>query len=518
VGSAGPGGGGGPAAAGAAPITAPATGQRLTDHEYLNVTSDLFGVDVTTDTLSLPLDPKVDGFRNAASALLPSDVRIEGYSNLAASVVGKVDWSKQLAQAGMAACADFSPACEAAFFATIGRRLFRRPLNAEQLGRFTPIFNAVQQGGDTFVMATSLVASAMLQSPEFLYRLETAGSQIDDFEMATRLSFLLWNSTPDDALLDAAAQSQLATSAGRNAQVARMLTDPRVQRALRDYVDDWLGAGDLLRTSRDTSLFPLFTGPLAADMREEVQRLFARVVWQDDVDLLSVFTSDRTMITPALAMLYGLPAPATPGFSEVSLAQVPARLGLLTQAGILTVTSVGAVGSSIVDRGAFLARTILCRSIPDPPIGVPDLPPPQKGLSERDRLAMHAQNPVCGGCHNQIDPLGTAFETYDAIGALQTADQLGNKLTGAGAVTLAGKNVPYSSTRDFINALSTDPEVGSCAVHKMVQYAYARPMIAADEPMIAALTADFEKGGRHYKAFLTELAEGDWTRMGGAPQ
>src|SRR2546421_211780 len=165
--------GGGPTAPG---VIAPATGQRLTDRQYLNVITDLFAIDATPDTASLPLDPKVDGFRNAASALLPSDVRVEGYAGLAAAVAGKVDWG-------------------------------------------------------------------------------------------TRLAFLLWNSSPDDALLDAAAHAQLATASGVHAQVTRMLADPRARRALRDYVDDWLDASKLPSTGRDSDLFPQFNPALAADMR-----------------------------------------------------------------------------------------------------------------------------------------------------------------------------------------------------------------------------------------------------------
>src|SRR5438045_7030127 len=247
---------------------APASGPRLTDPQDLNVATDLFGVDVSADIVNMPLDSKLEGFRNAAAALLPSDLRIEGYASLARAVAGKVDWAQQLGRAGV--CADFSDACRRAFFTAIGRRLFRRPLSADQMARYAPLFVAVAKEGDPFPVAVALAVEAMLQSPEFLYRLE--GATIDDFAVATRLSFLLWNSTPDDALLDVAARG-LGVPA-LHAEVTRLLADPRAQRALRDYVDDWLDADYLLRTSRDSMLFPQFSPALAADMREEIHRLF----------------------------------------------------------------------------------------------------------------------------------------------------------------------------------------------------------------------------------------------------
>jgi hypothetical protein len=324
---------------------------------------------------------------------------------------------------------------------------------------------------------------------------------------------------PDDALLDAAAQSQLSAGPALHAQVERMLADPRAQRALRDYVDDWLNADTLLRTSRDTTLFPQFTGALAADMREEIQLLFQRVAWEEDADLFEVFTSEQTMVTPALAALYGLPPPAAPGFSAQNLAQVPTRQGLLTQAGILTATSVGSQGSSIVDRGVFMARTILCRQIPDPPANVvTDLPPPAQGLSERDTLAQHRTAATCATCHDQLDTLGVGFEMYNAIGALQTVDQAGNKLTGAGTLTIGGKPIAYSNVREYVAAVSSAPELSGCLVHKMLQYALARPLVPADGPALTDLTTRFDQGGHHYRAFLASLAEAASMRIGGVPQ
>lgn len=502
----------GPAAASASP----ATGQRLTDRQYLNIVADLFAIDASADALAMPLDPKLEGFRNAASSLLPSDVRIEGYAQLARVITGKVDWTALLARERL--CAGATETCRRDFLTTVGRRLFRRPLGPGELARFTALFDAVAKEGDPFPVAAALVVSAMLQSPEFLYRLEKSGGPVDDFELATRLSFLLWNSSPDDALLDAAARSQLAAGPALRAQITRMLADPRARRALRDYVDDWLDADKLLRTSRDPALFPQFSGALAADMREEIHRLFERVVWQDDGDLVEVLRAERTMVTPALARLYGLPAsPAAgaAGFTEQDLSRVPTRAGLLTQAGILTLTSVGGPGSSIVDRGVFVLRNFLCRPMPEPPNNVPELPPADAGKSERDLLAQHRADPACGACHNQFDPLGIALEAYDAIGAVQARDHAGNPLTGAGTLTVGDQEVPFTNVREFAAALSRSPELGGCLARKVVQYAFARPLADADEALLAELTAHFARGGHRYRGFLAALAEGAWTRSGG---
>jgi hypothetical protein len=489
---------------------APSTGQRLTDRQYLNVVADLFAVDASADMVDMPLDPELEGFRNAAASLLPSDLRIEGYATLARAVAAKVDWAGLLARNHL--CADFNDGCRRDFFAVLGRRLFRRPLTPEQVARFAPIFDVVANEGDPFPVAAGLVVTAMLQSPELLYRLEPGGA-VDDLALATRLSFLLWNSAPDDALLDAAAHG--LSGRAFDAQVTRMLADDRARRALRDYVDDWLEADRLLRTSRDPMLFPQFSGALAADMREEIHRLFARVVWQDDGDLVGVLRAEHTMVTPALARLYGLtPSPAD-GFAEQDLGQTPTRYGLLTQAGILTVTSVGGPGSSIVDRGLFVMRNFLCRTTPDPPSNVPDLPSADSGKSERDRLAQHRADPACAACHTQFDPLGLAFEQYDAIGALQTMDQAGNRLTGAGSLTVDGQEVPYTNVREFVAALTRSADVGGCLARKVVQYAFARPLAGADEPILAEVSAQFARGGQRYRGLLAGLAGGAWIRTPG---
>jgi hypothetical protein len=495
-----------------APAAAPATGQRLTDRQFVNVVSDVFGVDVSNEIATMPLDPKIEGFRNAAAALLPSDLRIEGYATLASTIAGKVDWAGLLGKSGL--CADFTDQCQHDFIATIGRRLFRRPLGDAQIARFGGIFVAVKAEGEPFAVAAGLAATALLQSPEFLYRLEKA-DKVDDFDVATRLAFLIWNSAPDDGLLDAAAKSQLATSAGLGTEVNRLLADPKAHRALRDYVDDWLDAERLLRTSRDTDRFPQFTGALAADMREEIHKLFERVVWQDDADLTDVLRADHTMVSPALAALYGLPAGSGMGFSDQSLAGNPNRQGLLTQPGILTLTSVGGAGSSIVDRGAFVLRNLLCIQIPEPPSNVPELPAAGKGLSERDRLAQHRSDPACGACHNQIDPLGLAFETYDAIGRYQTMDEVGNKLTGAGTLKVGNDDVAYSNMREFVAALSRSPALATCMVRKVAQYTFARPLGDADDKVITDLAAQFGAGSHRYKALLTAMTESAWTRTAG---
>jgi hypothetical protein len=493
-----------------APPAAPASGQRLTDRQFANITTDVFGVDVSNEIANLPLDPKVEGFRNAAVALLPSDLRIEGYASLASQVVGKVDWAKQTGT-----CADFSDKCQRDFVAGLGRRLFRRPLTDVQIGRFAGLFALVKGEGDPFTVAAGLVANSMIQSPEFLYRLEKPGGKVDDFDLATRLSFLLWNSAPDDALLDAAGRSELGTADAVKTQVTRMLADPRAKRALRDFIDDWLDAERLLRTSRDTDRFPQFTGALASEMRDEIHHLFERVVWQDDADITNVLRADRTTISPALAALYGLPAGTGTTATEQNLAGNPNRQGLLTSPGILTLTSVGGAGSSIVDRGAFMLRNLLCIPIPEPPSNVPELPAAAKGLSERNRLAQHRSDPVCGSCHNQIDPLGLAFETYDAIGRFQTMDESGNALTGMGSLKVGDKDVPYSNMREFVAALSQSPALSTCIVRKVAQYTFARPLGTADDDVVKSLSGRFAEGKSRYQTLLTALTESQWARTAG---
>jgi hypothetical protein len=230
---------------------------------------------------------------------------------------------------------------------------------------------------------------------------------------------------------------------------------------------------------------------------------------------VDVLRSEQTALTPALARLYGLPVPAAAGFAEQDLRSVPTRTGLLTQAGILTLTSVGGPGSSIVDRGVFVLRNFLCTPIPEPPNNVPELPAGDSGKSERDRLAEHRADPACAACHDQFDPLGIALEAYDAVGALQTRDAAGNALTGAGVLRVGDRQVPFANIREFVAALTSSADVGACLARKVVQYAFARPLDGADEPLVAALAARFGKSNHRYRAFLAGLAEEAWIRSPG---
>ena len=505
------GGGSGVAPPPATASAAPATGQRLTDRQYLNVVADVLGVDATTEAGALPLDSKLEGFRNAATALLPSDLRIEGYASLSVAIVGRIDWAQRLARDG--GCAELTEKCQRDFLSALGRRLFRRPLGEAQLARLGAIFAAVKKEGDPFAVAAALATRAMLQSPELLYRLESP--RVDGFDLATRLSFLLWNSAPDDVLLDAAARGQLATPAGVHAQIGRMLDDPRARRALRDYVDDWLDADKLGRPGAIRSASRSSTPPSPPTCARRCTGCSRGWSGRRTAICSELLRSERTAVSPALARIYGLPAPAGPGFAEQSLAGVPTRIGLLTQAGILTVTSVGGAGSSIVDRGVFAAQHPLPAAARAAEQRARVARRRQRQERSAHRLAQHRKDPACGACHNQIDPLGLAFEAYDAIGAHRDADEQGNALTGAGRLVIEGEELPYGNIREFVGALARHPALEACLVRKVVQYSFARPLEPGDDAFADQLIAGFRKGGRRYRGLLAVTAASPWLRAEG---
>ena len=252
---------------------APATGQRLTDRQYLNVVADLFGVDASADVVSLPLDPEHEGFRNAASALLPSDVRIEGYATLAGDgdrqgSTGPASWRAD------GVCTDYGDRCQRDFLATLGRRLFRRPLSDDQQRRFQHAVRRGPEGGRAVRRRRRPGGRRPCCSRRSSCTAWNGAGRPDDWTLATRLAFLLWNSAPDDRLLAGGRAPGSCRAPACGPRSTRMLGDARARRALRDYVDDWLDAERLLRTSRDTDRFPQWTGALAAEMREEIHRLF----------------------------------------------------------------------------------------------------------------------------------------------------------------------------------------------------------------------------------------------------
>lgn len=498
-----PNGGSVPNTGGGSDVRGPESGQRMTDRQFTNAVSDTFGIDVSKDLFLLPADSKIDGFQNTASGLGASAARTMGYLNLAQRVSDRVDWATYLSSSSL--CSRLDGACPREVIDHFGRSLFRRNITDAEAERYLALFSLVHEEKQPFTDAVRLLVRAMLQAPEFLYRLEKApGGKLEATAVANRLALLLWNSVPDETLI-AAAESGALEGAGLRAQVERMLSDPKAKRALRDYVDDWLDVDRLMDVNRDPTVWKDFSPALALEMREEVHRLFERVAFTEDADLLEVFTTDKTSVTSALAKIYGAPAAAKSGFFDLDLAGDVNRIGLLTQPGILTATAVTGMGESIIDRGMFVIENLLCEELPAAPDDVPSVEPAGPGVTQRAQLLKHREDVACASCHAIIDPAGLALEKYDAFGYFRQTDAHGNTLDGTGEAYLGEQTVRFTNARQFVTALANSPELESCLAQKVLQYAFARPM--GHDPLVAPMAAEFVAGGRRYRDYLAAIAQ-----------
>jgi hypothetical protein len=465
--------------------------RRLTAWEYVNSIGDVLGAPASAGLADLlPPDIRANGFSNDTGGQLVSLDHTTAYQ-AAADAVGATLAKAPAWLAPFAACATTAPTCRDAIVAGLGLRLFRRPVTADETTAFGGLFDAsVAAGMTTAPAAAVVVVRAMLQSPQFLYRLEsqtppTAGAvarPLDGYEMASRLSYFLWSSTPDEALLAAAKSGALATPDGIKAQISRMLTGPHAREMIQRYFREWLSLDDLDDANRGDA----FTPQLAADMKQETLDDVADQLWDGAQPMTSMFTTKMTKVTPALATYYGLGAPDASG--RYATDALPGRQGLLTHAGVLTVN--GDANASIVLRGLYVMRKVLCQDVPAPPPGATSVMLAPDTASERQKSDARLMNEPCKSCHGQFDPLAYAFEPFDAMGRLQAKDANGNAVRSDGWLTSpSGPSVSYTGVSDYMAALAADPRVGDCFAAKTAEFAWGRAMDGSDECMLEDVRA-----------------------------
>jgi hypothetical protein len=361
------------------------------------------------------------------------------------------------------------------------------------------------------------VVEAMVQSPNFLFHVEAGpDGRFVDYAIASRLSYLLWDTMPDNPLMDAAASGELRTSAGRERWARRMLDDPLAKQALDEFFNEWLRLERVLNAAKDRRRYPEFTPELAAMMVEETRRLLQHLVW-DDGDFMEFLAADYAYLTADLASLYKLP----PTAGEFELVHFPAnsrRAGLLGEASFLA-ASAGPVETSPTARGIFVREQLLCQHVPPPPPNVnttlPD-PTEEKPSTRRQRMTEHVDNAACASCHRLMDPIGFGLESFDALGRSRTKETIQingpdpNRSTPkkfdlpldtAGEV--AGlPNSAFSDSKQLGRILAGSPVCQECIARQMFRYAYGRLETAADQGEVQALSTRFRDSGFHFKELL----------------
>lgn len=498
------------------------TVRRLTHAQYNNAVRDLLG-SLTRPADDFPPEDFIDGFSNQISGQAASPILAEAYNN-AARKLARAAFLAGDAE-GLIPCAPSGhgdAGCRDEFLRVFGRRAFRRPLLEAELANYGALFAAAAGRDASFRSGAQVVIEAMLQSPNFLYY---GHEDSRAYRIASRLAYFLWNTTPDEALLNAAESGELDDPESIRRVVRRMLDDARAPEALDDFLAQWMRFDRLLLAVRDSRLYPEFSVELAASMAEETRRVFRDLVWQGK-DFTQFFSADYTFVDQSLASLYGIDVP-TEVFGRVDIPVDSGRAGILGQASFLSVTSKPGE-SSPTERGKFIREQFLCQIMPPPPPGVSTTLPPvtdEKPLSNREQLKIHLSSTACASCHRLVDPIGFGLEHYDAIGRFRetqyvsirpTTDEVrtGRKTkpteyelpieTDAFIYGLNGSE--FSTPSEAGQVLASNPVCRRCIVKQLFRYAMGRHESESDQATIEAAFQRFEAAEFDFRELIIAVA------------
>jgi hypothetical protein len=397
--------------------------------------------------------------------------------------------------------------CLRATIEQVGKRLYRRPLSEQQVAAYLTLQSfateANAQAPSDFYTAVNLVLRSMLQDPEVLYRIETGSAtdepgiyRLDDYEVASRLSFLLWGSGPDDALLDQAAAGALLDPATRTAAATRMLADPRARSQLERFHAMWLGYRAIPASAELATAFSL-----------ETNKLIDKVIFDQPSSYLDLFTSNQTYVNETLATQYGLPAPAG-GEGWVSYAD-DQRAGILSHGSVLAAFSKFS-DTSPTQRGIFVQTRLLCNEVQPPPANVNVDQPPMsdEAVCKLDRYDAHRTLASCNSCHAQLDPIGYGLENYDIAGRYRTHDDANEACVLPGTGELPGYGT-FSGPGQLARLLVESGELEACFVEHLLSYAVGRELRPEEDAARDALLASFKADGYGLQQALGKLVEGD---------
>jgi len=501
-------------------VAAPGGLLRLTQSQYRNSLRDLFG-----DWLTMPTDLEADlveeGFSSVGSARVSTSSQgVEKYNTAAIAVAAQaMSTARRASFVGCTPSSSTDP-CIATFLQRFGRRVFRRPLIDEEVKRYADVASSVATtfGGDVW-KGLELTVAGLLQSPAFLYQAgvgetdPTNGSRLrrTSFEVASRLSFFLVDSTPDDALLDAADKGELYDVAKIRTQVDRLLALPGARDTNRRFFGEHFNLDGLANMAKDKTLFPEDTPTLGDAMRTEIDMVVQDLSFDRPSDIRKLFDGHDTFVNDELAALYGLPAGVS-GFHRVTLPADGARSGLLGFGGILALNAHVTI-TSPTRRGKFVRERLLCQVIPPPPANV-DADLERNNMAGaanatmRQRLEVHRDNGACRSCHEMMDPVGLGLENFDAVGAYRATDH-GLPIDTSGTLDAA----TFDGPRTLATVLRNSPETATCLVRQVYRYATGHVETSGEDIVMAAIASAVEGRGYLWSALLSEVAVSDGFRF-----
>ena len=497
--------------------------QRLLARQYLNSVERLLGSGARLAAMP-PADTKLHGFASiAAREQALTDNLVSEYEASALAVataaMGNTARIEELLDCEPDNAVD-TP-CHRAFVVRFGRLAFRRALTTEEVADYVALSTrAAEELGD-FYAGTRFVIAAMLQSPNFLFRVELGQDDLSApntrrltrHELASRLSFFLHDTTPSEALLDAADDGLLDDEAGIRQAAQMLIAQPEARDALLAFFEEYLDLEGMDHLAKDPHQFPQFTPQFAASMRDETLRLVADVVWTRNVPITQLFNADYTFVDAALAEHYGTWQPSNAAWTRMSLPADQERSGILTHASILS-KQAHPGSTSATYRGLFVMERFLCKTMEPPPAGVvTELPPTSIAPTLRERIAVHLEDPNCAACHQISDRLGLALENFDAIGLHREEEN--------GAPIDAHVDVPgigaFNGARGLGTALAAKPEVTRCILRQVLRNTRGFVETDSEETVITALDAAFDALDHRLKDMLVEIAASEMFRTVAPP-
>ena len=411
-------------------------------------------------------------------------------------------------------CSDQSPECATRIIDNLGRRAYRRPLTGEERKELTDLAAAVRRIGDSFDESVRVALEAMLVSPNFLLRIEhepdTAGpSLISEHDLASRLSYFLWSTMPDEELMRAADQHRLRQVGVLESQVRRMLADPKADALIGNFVGQWLGLRLLDRRKPDPAHFPAVDDELLDAMRRETT-LFSKAIMREDRSVLDFLDARFTYLNGPVARHYGIPGVNGEAFQRVDLT-TNQRGGVLSQASVLTLSSY-ATRTSPVLRGKWVLENLLGTPPPPPPPNIPALKEENLGTeaSVRQRLEEHRANPACAVCHNQMDPIGFGLENYDASGAWREKD-------GQFPIDSSGKlpgGASFNGPQELNQVLASQKDLFvRNLTEKMLTYALGRGLESYDAPAVNRIIKELASNQYRFSSLVLGIVKSEPFQM-----
>lgn len=424
------------------------------------------------------------------------------------------------AMARLVGCSPSENACRDSFLDGFISRAYRRPILESERARYIELFDSAADlidSGDAFADGVQLVVEAVLQSPKFLYRIEqgsgvgdSLGDLLTDHEVASRLSFMILGTIPDPELHAAANEGRLRTPEQIEEHALRLLSDPRLSDRVRDFHDRYLQLDGLTSTSKDPGLFPPFGEAFVRSMRAEAHRFVEEVTLLEGSGIRRLLTAPYGFLDRELATAYEAEGAFGDELERIDYPVDSPRAGVLSQAAFLSGHSSSSTTTSPILRGRFVLERILCFEVPEPPPNAaseepppPDVPP----VTTRDMFAWKTSMDACTSCHRIINPVGFAFESFDAIGRFRVEEN--GAPVDASGTALFPAPFDFADTREFVTQLAEFPETRACYAKNWLEYAYARPETPEDAHTLATLAEGFEGdpfGARDVLLTLTRSA------------